>query len=195
MKSGEVRSKYQPEDVDTLEGLLFPSTYQIGKKEDGRAVAQKLVDEFERRVAPLDFSNAASLGVSAYEAIIVASMIEAETFRSEERRKVAAVIYNRLEKGIHLGIDATILYALGERKNSLTVSDLAIDSPYNTREVAGLPPTPIGAPGLASIRAALDPAPGNWLYYVLADCDGRHAFTSSYDQFLQDKAKYQDLEC
>jgi UPF0755 protein len=108
---------------------------------------------------------------------------------------VARVIYNRLADGIPLGIDATILYALGEHKEELTATDLAIDSPYNTREVAGLPPTPIGAPGLESLEAALHPADGEWLYYVLADCDGHHAFSASYDDFLANKAKYQSLEC
>jgi UPF0755 protein len=193
--SGEVRSDYQPRSVDTLEGLLFPSTYQIGAKEGARAVVSKLVREFDRRIKGLDVNRARELGLTPYEALIVASMVEAETFQDSERGKVARVIYNRLEAGTPLGIDATVLYALGERKQELTESDLAVDSPYNTRVVAGLPPTPIGSPGIASIKAALNPADGDWMYYVLSDCEGHHAFSVDYEDFLQDKAAYQNLEC
>jgi UPF0755 protein len=193
--SGNIRSKYQPRGVETLEGLLFPSTYQIVEKDDARSVIERLVNEFDKRASDLSIENANALDITPYEAIIVASMIEAEAFVDEERAKIAAVIYNRLEQGIPLGIDATVLYALGEHKESLTQSDLEIDSPYNTRRVAGLPPTPIGSPGVKSLSAALEPAPGEWLYYVLADCDGNHAFSVSYDEFLQDKAEYQSLEC
>jgi UPF0755 protein len=193
--SGAVRSEIQPRGVETLEGLLFPSTYQIGIKEDAREVVEKLVREFDRRVNGLDLGAARDLGLTPYEAMIVASMVEAETFQDSERAQVARVIYNRLDAGMALGIDATILYALGERKQELTESDLAVDSPYNTRVVVGLPPTPIGSPGIASIKAALNPAAGDWLYYVLSDCEGNHAFSVDYDDFLQDKAAYQNLEC
>jgi UPF0755 protein len=193
--SGEVRSKYLPRGVNSLEGLLFPATYQIVAKDDARSVAARLVAEFEERVATLGISRAEQLGITPYEAITIASMIEAETFQDKERPMVAAVIYNRLDQRIALGIDATIHYALGEHKQELTSEDLQIDSPYNTREVTGLPPTPIGAPGLESISAALNPADGEWLYYVLADCDGNHAFSVDYDDFLADKAKYKSLEC
>jgi peptidoglycan lytic transglycosylase G len=193
--SGNIRSRFQPKDVETLEGLLFPSTYQIVDKDDAESVIERLVREFDKRASNVNIENANSLGVTPYEAIIVASMIEAEAFVDEERGKIAAVIYNRLDQGIPLGIDATVLYALGEHKESLTQSDLQIDSPYNTRRVAGLPPTPIGAPGVESLSAALEPADGEWLYYVLADCDGNHAFSESYDEFLQDKAAYRSLEC
>lgn len=193
--SGEIRSDYQPRRIDTLEGLLFPSTYQIGVKEDARVVVEKLVREFDRRIRRLGVGGARDLGLRPYEAIIVASMVEAETFQDSERAKVARVIYNRLQEGMPLGIDATVLYALGKRKEELTQSDLAVDSPYNTRVIAGLPPTPIGSPGEASIRAALNPADGDWMYYVLSDCKGHHKFSVDYDDFLRDKAAYQNLEC
>ena len=194
--SGEVPSRYRPKGIDTLEGLLFPSTYEISEKDTAREVVEMLAGQFEREADGIDLARrATSVNLKPYEAIIVASMIEAETFRDEERAKVARVIYNRLNEGMMLGIDATVLYALGEHKQTLTSSDLDIDSPYNTRKVAGLPPTPIGAPGLASLEAALDPAEGDWLYYVLADCDGNHAFSTNYDDFLADKAAYQELDC
>lgn len=193
--SGAIGSKYRPEGIDTMEGLLFPSTYQVVDTDTAESLARRLTKEFEDQMSALDLSGLEARGVSPYEAIIVASMIEAEAKASEDRDKIAAVIYNRLEEGMELGIDATVLYALGEHKEELTVTDLAIDSPYNTREVTGLPPTPIGAPGAASLEAAIDPAVGTWLYYVVADCDGNHAFSTSYDEFLENKAAYQALSC
>ena len=193
--TGDVRSKFQPGRVETLEGLLFPSTYQVVETDTERTVLERLVGEFENQFAGLDFSTAKQLNLTKYDVAIVASMIEAETRVDAERPRVAQVIYNRLREGMALGIDATVIYALGEHKESLTQTDLEIDSPFNTRRFPGLPPTPIGAPGLESLRAALTPADGDWLYYVLADCEGNHAFSTSYDQFLQDKANYQGLEC
>ena len=193
--AGEVRSKYRPPGVDTMEGLLFPSTYQIVENDDAASVARRLAAEFEEQVDSLDFSAARRLGVTPYEAITIASMVEAEAFLDEERPMVARVIYNRLDEGMSLGIDATVQYAIGEHKEELTASDLDVDSPYNTRRFPGLPPTPIGAPGLASLESALLPADGPWLYYVLNDCDGHHAFSESYEEFLKNKNTYQGLEC
>jgi peptidoglycan lytic transglycosylase G len=193
--SGKVRSAYQPDGIDTLEGLLFPSTYQVIESDTPKSVLARLVKEMETQVGRLDLSQADGLGYSPYEAITIASMVEAEAKVDEDRAKIARVIYNRLDAGMRLGIDATIDYALGEHKTELTSDDLAIDSPYNTRLVTGLPPTPIGAPGLASLKAALAPEPGDWLYYVLVDCDGHHSFSTSYDDFLRDKATYQSLSC
>jgi UPF0755 protein len=195
VESGAVRSPFKPKDVDTMEGLLFPSTYEIGKKETAQTLAQRLADEFVKQTGGLDFDAARKTGISPYEAIIVASMIEAESRIDSERPKIARVIYNRLNMDMPLGIDATIHYGLGKRGGDLTASDLAADSPYNTREVAGLPPTPIGAPGLESLEAALNPADGDWVYYVLNDCEGNHAFSETYDEFLENKAVYENLEC
>lgn len=195
VRSGEIQSRYRPGNVDTMEGLLFPSTYQVVERDDARSVAERLAREFEKRADSLDFARAKALGVTPYEAIIIASMIEAEAAVDEERPMIARVIYNRLDEGMTLGIDATVQYAIGERKEDLTVSDLDVDSPYNTRKYAGLPPTPIGAPGLASLQAALRPADGPWLYYVLKDCEGNHAFSESYEEFTRNKLAYQALEC
>jgi UPF0755 protein len=193
--SGRVRGRYVPDGVESLEGMLFPSTYQIVAKDDARSVAQRLVDEFDKRAAEVGIDEAGELGVTPYEAVIIASMIEAETFQDEERPKVSAVIYNRLNQGIALGIDATIQYALGDHDGELSSADLNINSPYNTRKVKGLPPTPIGSPGIESLQAALHPAAGDWLYYVLTDCDGHHTFSVDYDDFLSDKATYKSLDC
>lgn len=193
--SGAIRSSFLPEGVDTLEGLLFPSTYQVIEKDTAKSVVKRFAAQFEEQASTLDFSKAAALGLSDYEIVIVASMIEAETRMDEERPKVAQVIYNRIRAGWTLGIDATVLYALGDRHAVLTQSALEVDSPYNTRRYTGLPPTPIGAPGSASLEAALNPADGPWMYYVLADCDGNHAFSTTDAEFLEDKAHYQTLDC
>ena len=195
LSNGKVRSTLLPGASTNHEGLLFPSTYQVSEDDDEVSVARRLVEEMEERVAPLDFSVARSMGYSRYEAIVIASMVEAEAKIDSERPKVARVIYNRLALGEKLGIDATVNYAIGDHKLDLTVSELATDSPYNTRLYPGLPPTPIGAPGAEALRAAAEPADGDWLFYVLEDCDGRHAFSETYEEFLGDKAAYQALGC
>ena len=194
-RSGRVRSALQPADVDTLEGLLWPSTYQVDENDTATSLLRRLTDEMDERVADVDLEEPRKRGLTAYEAVIVASMVEAEARVPSDRPKIATVIYNRLARGMSLGIDATVAYAIGKRGGGLTDEDLAVDSPYNTRIHTGLPPTPIGAPGMASLRATAEPATGNWLYFVVADCDGRHAFSDSYSEFLADKAAYQALQC
>jgi peptidoglycan lytic transglycosylase G len=194
-RSGEVRSSLQPQGTRSLEGLLWPATYQVGRRDDERSLLERLVAEMEQRVEGLDRASARRAGVSVYELVTIASMVEAEAKVDADRRRIAAVIYNRLELGMPLGIDATIAYALGRRGGSLGAEDLAVDSPYNTRLRQGLPPTPIGAPGLESLEAAARPGAGEWLYYVVSDCRGHHAFSESYEQFLEDKDAYQELEC
>jgi UPF0755 protein len=192
----KVRSELLPADVETLEGLLFPATYQVIERDTAQTLAKRLVTEMEKRAEAIDFATRAEArGLTPYEAVIVASMVEGEARIDEDRDKIARVIYNRIEEGMRLEIDATVLYALGEHKEQLSESDLAIDSPYNTRLVAGLPPTPIGAPGEASLEASVNPADGPWLYYVLSDCKGHHAFSADYDEFLANKRAYQSLDC
>lgn len=195
LTSGRVTSELKPDDVDTFEGLLFPSTYQVVEDDTAVTLAQRIVGEFEAQVDSVDWSRVEDMGYSIYDAIIVASMVEAEAKVNSERPKIASVIYNRLEVGERLGIDATVLYALGEHRESLTTIDLAIDSPYNTRLYAGLPPTPIGAPGIESLRAAADPAPGELFFFVVSDCEGHHAFSETAAEFAHDKAAYQALDC
>jgi UPF0755 protein len=196
VSEAKVRSALLPPDVGTLEGLLFPATYQVIERDTARTLGRRLVTEMEKRAAAIDFATRAeALGLTPYEAMIVASMVEAEASIDEDRDKIARVIYNRIEEGMRLEIDATVLYALGEHKEQLSRSDLAVDSPYNTRLVAGLPPTPIGAPGEASLEATVNPAEGPWIYYVLSDCEGHHAFSADYDEFLANKRAYQSLDC
>lgn len=185
--------KLQPAGSSNIEGFLFPATYEVAQADVGNA--QKLIDQmvaaFDRVSAATGLPDASTklAGVAGrkvitpYEALIVASLVESEAKVDDDRAKIARVIYNRLARGESLGIDASVLYAIGQRKSNLTDRDLRTDSPYNTRLKNGLPPTPINSPGQKSIEAALNPAPGDWLFYVLTDKDGHHYFTSSASDF------------
>jgi UPF0755 protein len=160
---------------------------------DPQLIVDQMVAAFDRVSATQGLPESAVLldgvagdrEITPYQALIVASMIEAEARTDADRPKIARVIYNRLAQDMQLGIDATVLYALGDRLAPLTQSQLNVNSPYNTRRFAGLPPTPINSPGEASIQAALQPEEGDWLYYVLADEEGNHEFTETYDQHQQ----------
>jgi UPF0755 protein len=184
LDSGEVRSQFQPAEVPRPEGFLFPDTYRV---EEGQTEAQALAlmtAQFDAVAGEIGLeARAAALGFTPYQIVTIASMIEEEAQLPDERPMVARVIYNRLAQEMRLDIDATTLYAVGKEGNTLTQSDLDSDSPYNTRKVAGLPPGPISAPGRAALEAALSPADGPWLYYVLADSDGSHFFTDNEDDF------------
>jgi UPF0755 protein len=188
-KSGDVRSKYQPGGQLSLEGLLFPDTYRIEDKEDEVAVLARMVGTMDDVAESLGYDQAEQkVGYSAYQVIIVASLVEAEAKDDADRAKIARVIYNRLDRKIPLGIDATFYFALplDRRGTGLRQSDLDRPGPYNTRKNVGLVPTPVALPGKASLEAALNPEPGDWLYYVLKD-SRTHAFSSDYNQFLRDK--------
>lgn len=182
----KARSRYLPAGQANVEGTLFPETYQLNKDDDEAAVLTRMVAQFDAVMDELGAdAKATELGRSPYEVLIVASLVEEEARVADERPQVARVIYNRLARDEPLGIDATSCYEKGEIPCTLTESDLESDSPYNTRNRTGLPPTPIASPGRASIEAALNPADGDWLYYVLADEEGHHVFTASYDEFLE----------
>lgn len=190
-----VRSKYQPQGSDNLEGLLFPAVYRVqeGDEGDEQKLVQQMVTKFDQVGDEIGLDKATErlkgqtgkTDLTPYQVVTVASMIEAEAKLPEDKAKIARVIYNRLAQDMQLGIDATVIYALGEHLQSLTSSQLKVDSPYNTRQKKGLPPTPIGSPGKASLEAALNPAEGDWLYYVLADENGGHYFTADYNDFLR----------
>ncbi len=187
-----VRSAYQPESA-TLEGLLFPATYEVALDDRGDAtkLVQQMVDAFEAVAAEVGLDDATAtlrsatgLELTPYEVVTIASMVEAETRIESERPQVARVMYNRLIEGMRLDIDATVLYAIGRRTDEITVTDLDTDSPWNTRRSPGIPPSPIAAPGRSALTAALAPSDGNWLYYVLIDPAGDHFFTNDYNEFL-----------
>lgn len=187
-------SPWRPAGIDSWEGLLFPDTYEYRVTDDTQQILDRMNRQFDavaRSVGldPFMNVNPATLettGLTAYQYIVIASMIEKEARLPEEHVMMSRVIHNRLAIGMTLGIDATVIYARGpERTGPITDADLAIDSPYNTRLNPGLPPTPIATPSRSALEAALNPAEGPWLYYVLADADGRHFFTDDYDEFLR----------
>jgi UPF0755 protein len=186
LKSRDLIVPLRPKGETSLEGLLFPDTYGVEEDDTAVAVLQEMLDQLEVVLSRYQLSTAPQ-GRNPYEVLIVASMIEREAKVDADRPKIAAVIYNRLAIDKRLEIDATVEYAVGHAE--LTAKDLRVRSPYNTYTSEGLPPTPIAAPGEASIRAALQPADGDWLYYVLATKEGEHAFTNSYEEFVKLKAQ------
>jgi UPF0755 protein len=198
----EVRWSLMPPEQVLVEGLLFPETYAVDEvgEQDELGLLLRMRQQFDTVVGELDIEGrAAALGVTPYEAVIIASLIEEEAKIDADRAKIAQVIYNRLESGWSLGIDASTRYAVGKPPGEpLTQSDLASDSPYNTRNpnVIGLPPTPIAAPGRASLEAALNPEEGPWMYYVLTDeggVEGAHTFATTEAEFAAAVAVCRDL--
>lgn len=192
-----IESRYAP-GVTNLEGLLFPDTYSVAGDQTPSQVIQRMVRLMERvgRQEGLD-DAAATIGLDPYRVLTIASMIEREAKTEKDRALIARVIYNRLAMGMKLEIDATLYYGQDPETPFLTLK--ALDTPYNTYLVAGLPPTPIASPGRASIAAALAPAPNPlsndplcadlpdgvpcaYLYYVLSDRDGNHTFAVTLEQ-------------
>jgi UPF0755 protein len=162
------------------EGLLFPDTYRFSEEATAADMLGRLANTMEQRMDSVDWSTLESAGFSKYDGIIIASLIESEVRVADERPIVASVIYNRLADGARLDIDATVLYAMGIR--DAAAIDVTFESPYNTRLVAGLPPGPISAPGLAALQAAAAPADTEFRYYVLTAEDGSHAFAVTLDE-------------
>ena len=194
LASGQVTSKYLPKDSKNFEGLLAPDTYEFSKKSSPELILQTLAKQQEKVLDKLGYDKAEALsGRTAYELITMASLIEKEAGDPpEEKPKIARVINNRLDTKEILGIDAAILYGLGRRNGGLTKEDLAVDTPYNTRLHTGLPPTPISMPGADALAAAIQPAAGNWIYYVLVSKNpSTHLFTASASEFNAAKAKAQ----
>jgi peptidoglycan lytic transglycosylase G len=183
-------AKYGAKDPPNLEGFLFPATYELPRHPTVEDLIGRQLDAFKQYMAKVNLKYAESKNLTPYDVLIIASMIEREAVVEKDRPLIAAVIYNRLSQGIPLGIDATIRFAENNWTKPLTESDLNLDSPYNTRENTGLPPTPIGNPGLASIKAAAKPANVDYLYYVLKPDGCSHFFTASYDAFLAAQDRY-----
>jgi UPF0755 protein len=176
---------YLPEGAETLEGFLFPKTYELAPEADAEQVIATLLSQFEEEASTLDWNRAEELGLTPYEVVVVASLIEREARAERDRDKISAVIHNRLEEGMALQIDATVQYAMQEPNRILTLEDLEVESPYNTYLHAGLPPTPIASPGLASLEAALNPADVDYLYFLVVDPEtGAHEFAETYEEFL-----------
>ena len=192
MVSERLTWEHYPTDLPyrLAEGLLFPDTYQLDEYTvaDEMGLLVRMHRQFLRVVDDLDLeARAAAVGLSPYEAVVLASLIEEEARLDGERAKVSRVIHNRLTAGWRLGIDASSRYAVGKTAGEpMTTEELNVVSPWNTRVVIGLPPTPIAAPGRASLEAAVAPEPGDWMYYVRTDegdVPGAHTFVTSASEF------------
>jgi UPF0755 protein len=169
----------------SLEGFLFPATYDFLRKTTTKQLVAQQLKAFDRTWGQVDLRYAKSKNLTPYDVLIIASMVEKEALAPDDRPKIAAVIYNRLHAGMPLGIDATIRYALHvPGTEPLHQSQLTNPTPYNTRLYKGLPPGPIANPGLASIQAAAHPTRANWLYFVRKPDKVHHFFTASYTEFL-----------
>jgi hypothetical protein len=186
-------ARYGGTRAESLEGFLFPDTFELERGAPVADLVRLQLEDFKGRIEGVDLSYARSRNLTLYDVVTIASMVEREAMLDSERKLIAAVIYNRLGDGMPLGIDATIRFATGNYTQPLTESELAVDSPYNTRLNAGLPPGPIGNPGLASLEAAARPAKVDHLFYVVkpGTC-GEHAFSSDEVQFQADVARYNE---
>lgn len=167
-----------------VEGYLFPATYQIQPGADSKEIIMLMLKHFQQVVAPKLQKEITQQGVSWHQLVTIASMIEREAKVEKERTLVAAVFYNRIEKKMKLQSCATVEYVLKTHKNQLDYQDIQVKSPYNTYLHLGLPPGPIGNPGLASLEAAIHPAKVNYLFFV-AKGDGTHYFSQNFQQHLQ----------
>lgn len=188
--------KFDPSWEKTLEqkeGYLFPDTYLLPRDADIDTIINIMTKNFDSKYDALDASKA---NLSKQEIVTLASLIEREAKKDEDRPLVASVIHNRLDLGMKLDIDATIQYALGYQtsekrwwKSELSIQDLKLDSSYNTYLVAGLPPTPISNPGLASLEAAINPAKSDYLYYI-TDGSGINHYAKTFEQHQANIEKY-----
>jgi UPF0755 protein len=175
----------------SVEGFLFPSTYFFEPSSTAASLVARQIATFQQRWASIDLRAAKARKRTPYDVLTIASLIEKETVAPAERRLVAAVIYNRLEQGMPLGIDASLRYGLGvQGTRPLKQSHLRSGTPYNTHRFKGLPPTPITNPGLPSMRAAAKPANVDFLYYVRKPDGVHHFFTADEAEFCAKAVEY-----
>jgi len=185
-------SGLDPEAPD-LEGYLFPDTYTLPRKATAAQLVTRMVASFEKALTPEIRQQALARGMGVRQLVTLASIVEKETGKPEERPLVAAVYSNRLRIGMPLQCDPTVIYALdrmGHYNGNLTRADLQLDSPYNTYRHAGLPPGPIASPGRASLAAAAAPADASYLYFVSRN-DGSHVFASTLDEHNRNVQEFQ----
>ncbi len=197
LRSGAITSSLRPADQPSFEGLLFPATYEVGPQADAVSLLGDMATEMEVRLDRLGIASAREsinsrwgLDLSDYDLLKVASMIQAEAGNPDEAPKIATVIYNRLSRGIPLGIDAVDRYGAELAGTEVDFTDGEL--PFNTRRRQGLPPTPISAPGEFALEAALVPADGPWLYYVL-EAPRSHVFVVTDEEFLAAKRRCREL--
>jgi UPF0755 protein len=191
LAQGTVTSPWAPAGTANPEGVLGTGTYRILPGETGTAVLAAMVARFDRQAAAAGATPAAAaaIGLTPYQLITVASIVEKEGYTPPSNfGPVARVIYNRLAAGMTLSMDATVLYSLGRDGGPVTAADLALDTPYNTYLHHGLTPTAICVPSAAALRAALDPPAGKWLYFVVVQKDGTEAFSETYAGQLSNEA-------
>ena len=183
--------RYGAKSAGSLEGFLFPATYQLRRGQNVKALVDKQLATFRQRFATVDMRKARRVNLTPYDVLIIASLVERETAAPSERGLVASVIYNRLRAGTPLGIDATTRFQYNDWVHPIRASWLRSPSPYNTRIHDGLPPGPIGSPGLASIRAAANPPRTKFMFYVANACKpGTHVFLRTQAQFDAAVARY-----
>ena len=194
VESGQFNYRFlkdAPDGKNRLEGYLYPNTYDVFTTASEHDIIDRMLRQLDSVFTEEMYARVDELGMDINEIMTIASLIERETRVDSERPVVASVIYNRLDIGMKLQIDATVQYALGEQKQFLTYDDLEVDSPYNTYQIDGLPPGPICSPGEASIKAALYPEDTDYIYYVLSkEKDGTHKFATNSQQFLIYKNEY-----
>ncbi len=183
---------YGAKGAPSLEGFLFPATYELRRGVPVRRLVERQLTAFKERFATVDMSYARSKNLTDYDVLVIASMVEREAGVPGDRKLISSVIYNRLREDIPLGIDATIRYETGNWKSPLRQSELDARTPYNTRLNQGLPPGPIGNPGIESIKAAARPARTDYLFFVVKPCgDGRHAFAATDAEHQRNVARYE----
>jgi UPF0755 protein len=176
-----------PEEADEFEGLLFPDTYEFVVEAEPQEILRTLLDRTEEILDEVTLPE----GFDRYQVLILASLVERETRVPEEQPIVASVLHNRLDEPMRLQIDATVQYARGEHTDRVLLSDLDIDSVWNTYQHDGLPPTPISNAGRAAIEAAADPAETEYLFYVVDDIEeGTHAFAETADEHNANVAEF-----
>jgi cell division protein YceG involved in septum cleavage len=187
-----------PAGTPNLEGFLFPATYELYAGSSATKLVEEQLAAFKQYFTPNFVARAKALGITPYELIIVASIIEKESATASDGPKIAAVVYNRLREGIPIGIDATLYYAIEQERHittytgELTEEDLHLKTPYNTRLNKGLPPTPISNPALAAIHDAAYPANAAYLYYVLAPNGCNNVYLNTQEEFEAADARYND---
>ena len=180
-----------PKDDRRMEGYLFPDTYQFVRGVGEAALIEMMLDRFTKEIEGLSFPVVVEgQEMNLHQVVTLASMIEREALFDSDMGLISGVIYNRMNIGMPLQIDATVQYALGEFKPRLLYRDLEVDSPYNTYKIPGLPPGPISMPGSKSLQAALNPITADGYYYYLARPDGHHVFSKTLEEHNIYKARY-----
>lgn len=187
---GTARLKLPADARGNPEGYLFPATYPVDSTSTPQSLLSYMVNTAHQRFGADRMSSGAERsGLTAYQTVSIASIVQAEADTPEDMGKVARVIYNRLAQGMPLQMDSTLNYALNRSTLDTTAADTRIDSPYNSYQRRGLPPTPIDNPGEQAMRAAISPPPGNWLYFVTV-APGDTRFTAGYEEHRRNVAEF-----